>query len=93
MNDNEQIISQSDLRQYLTYRLSKLQTALNVQAARTLSAHSDITLTEWRVLFILCSKSSATMSLIMKESRLEKAQISRSVKALMEKGLCRVCSR
>ncbi|MCR8828206.1 MarR family winged helix-turn-helix transcriptional regulator [Pseudosulfitobacter koreensis] len=86
MNDSEQSISQSDLRQYLTYRLSKLQTALNVQATRTLSAHSNITLTEWRVLFILCSKSSATMSVIMKESRLDKALISRSVKGLVEKG-------
>lgn len=86
MNDDEQIISQNDLRQYLTYRLSQLQNELNVQAAQTLSAHSDITLTEWRVLFILCSKSSATMSVIMKENRLDKALISRSIKRLAKKG-------
>ncbi|MCR8827518.1 MarR family winged helix-turn-helix transcriptional regulator [Pseudosulfitobacter koreensis] len=86
MKDDEQIISQFDLRQYLTYRLSKLQNALNAQAAQVLSAHSDITLTEWRVLFILRSMSTATMSMIVQESRLDKAQISRSIKALVEKG-------
>ncbi|ASM73033.1 MULTISPECIES: MarR family winged helix-turn-helix transcriptional regulator [Roseobacteraceae] len=86
MKDNAQPPSQFDMRQYLTYRLAKLQNALNAQAAQMLSAHSNLTLTEWRVLFILRTMSTATMSMIVQESRLDKAQISRAVKALVEKG-------
>ena len=51
-----------------------------------LSNLSDLTLTEWRILYILRSMSTATMSQIVQESRLDKAQISRSIKALVEKG-------
>ncbi|UOA26599.1 MarR family transcriptional regulator [Pseudosulfitobacter sp. DSM 107133] len=87
MKDDEKILSQFDLRQFLTYRLSKLQNALNAQAGHVLASHGDITLTEWRILYILRSMSTATMSQIVKESRLDKAQISRAIKGLVDKGL------
>lgn len=86
MKDTEKTVAKFELRQFITYRISKLQNALNAQAGHVLSNLSDLTLTEWRILYILRSMSTATMSQIVQESLLDKAQISRSIKALVEKG-------
>ncbi len=86
MKDTEKAVVKFELRQFITYRISRLQNSLNAQAGHVLSKLSDLTLTEWRILYILRSMSTATMSQIVQESRLDKAQISRSIKALVEKG-------
>lgn len=86
MKDTEKAVVKFELRQFITYRISRLQNSLNAQAGHVLGKLSDLTLTEWRILYILRSMSTATMSQIVHESRLDKAQISRSIKALVEKG-------
>ena len=79
MKDTEKAVVKFELRQFITYRISRLQNSLNAQAGHVLSKLSDLTLTEWRILYILRSMSTATMSQIVQESRLDKAQSSRSI--------------
>lgn len=74
------------LRTFITYRLSRIQSRLNAQAIRLLKLHGDVSLTEWRVLSITELLDTVTLSDLVRESELDKGQLSRSASALIRKG-------
>ena len=67
----------------LTFRLSRLQSRLNTQAAEILKQHADITLTQWRCLSTVLQYGAQTQNDIMKLTFLDKAQINRAIKTLV----------
>ena len=78
-----------ELNTRLTYRLSRLQARLNKHAARLLAAHSDLSLSQWRVLTSIHALETTTLAELSREMQYDKAQISRSIKSLEEAGLVR----
>ena len=74
------------LRTFLSFRLSRLQAQLNSQAQHILRTHSDLGQTEWRVLMLVVDRGTSTMATIVRDGRIDKAQISRAVKTLCQKN-------
>lgn len=77
------------LAQFLTYRILRLHHALNAQAVAILARISGINLGQWRVLAIVGSDGARTARDIVRRTGLDPAFISRTVRALEEKGLLR----
>ena len=76
-----------DPQQFLTYRLARLQSRLNAQAIRRLREKSDLSLTEWRILAMVAPQGETTLSMLVRDTQLDKGQLSRATKTLMTKGL------
>lgn len=72
-------------KSYITFRLSKVQNRLNAQAAQILREHSDLALTEWRILSHLCSVESDSAAHMCRDLVMDKGQVSRNVKKLIAK--------
>lgn len=77
------------LRSFLTYRLSRLQAALNGQAARILKAEAGLSLTQWRILALIASHEGASASELTQASGMDKGLFSRKLKTLISDGLAR----
>ncbi|MEP4198050.1 MAG: MarR family winged helix-turn-helix transcriptional regulator [Aliishimia sp.] len=75
----------ADLKGFITFRLARLQSRLNVQAIRLLRTHSDLTLTEWRVLALVAVMDDCNLSDLVRETDLDKGQLSRGVTSLVNK--------
>lgn len=87
--ETTQTDAQDDLRTFLTYRLARLQNRLNAQAIALLRAHSNLSLTEWRIISMLNLMGATTATVISKEADMDKGQISRALKPLVDRGLLR----
>ena len=79
-------ISPIKLRAFLTFRLTRLQAQINSQAQHILRAHSDIGQTEWRVIFMVADLGEGTMAQVVRDGKIDKAQVSRAVKSLIKSG-------
>lgn len=78
------------LQGFLTFRLSRLNQALNSQVTEVLAHHAQIGLSEWRVLSVIASGDAKTARDVTTLTGLDPAMISRALKQLEERGL--VCS-
>lgn len=78
-----------DLRKLLTYRLARLNAQLNSQAIRILKRTIGVSLTQWRVLVVLDSNGDMSSSSIVRAASLDKGQLSRTLKPMMDEGLIR----
>lgn len=76
----------AELTRFVTYRLSRIQNRLNTQARVTLAGISSVTLTEWRILSIIRMHGETTASDIHRAIEMDKAQASRGVSSLVERG-------
>ena len=75
-----------DLRSFVTFRLTRLQAQINGQAQHILKTYSDIGQSEWRVLILVQDRGTSTMATVVKDGQMDKAQVSRAIKALVTKG-------
>jgi len=75
----------SDLRSVLTFRLARLNNHLNAQAISLLKKHSDLSLMQWRVISTTHMLGETTMTRLGKWSQVDKGQLSRTTKNLIEK--------
>ena len=87
MNDHTGFDTEFDQRSFITFRLAKLQNALNTQASKLLKRHGNVTLTEWRILIAISVSDMGQMADISRHSGFDKGQVSRGVKSLTKKGL------
>jgi DNA-binding MarR family transcriptional regulator len=76
-----------ELRSFLTFRMARVQAKLNAQAMQLLRAQSDLTLVEWRVVQLLRLLDRASMSQLSREIHMDKGQLSRKIKTLVERGI------
>jgi DNA-binding MarR family transcriptional regulator len=79
--------SPRSLQDFLTFRLARLNQALNNQVTDVLSKHAQIGLTEWRVLSILASSDAGTARDVANVTGIDPAMISRALKQLEARGL------
>lgn len=75
------------LRSFVTYRLARVQAKLNAQAMQILRARSELTLVEWRVTQLLRLLKTASMSQLARELQIDKGQLSRRIKSMVENGV------
>ncbi|MEM1048374.1 MAG: MarR family transcriptional regulator [Pseudomonadota bacterium] len=74
------------LTSFVTFRLARVQNRLNVQATATLSAHSDLSLTEWRMISLINASGETSAADLSRTAQMDKGQISRALKSLAAKG-------
>lgn len=85
---DELILDGIPLQRFLTYRIVRLNSKLNAQALRMLRRESDLTITQWRVLSLTGSLGGeTTFTEIVSGSQMDKGQLSRGIKDLLEQGL------
>lgn len=75
------------LDSFVTFRLGQVQNRLNAQAAHVLRARSSLSLTEWRVISLINAAGRASAAELLRVSRMDKGQLSRTVKSLVAKGI------
>ncbi len=75
------------IKEYLTYRLLRVQSKLNAQATKILHDSVGLTLSQWRVIALVGAAGTTRLSAMVKETALDKGLLSRNVKTLVEQGL------
>ena len=75
------------IRDLLSYRIHRLANALSRGAALRYRHEFGVSLMEWRILALLGGFAPMTLRDLSLESGLDKAQASRAVKTLVERGL------
>ena len=76
-----------ELTQFLSYRIVRLHHALNAQAVSVLDRVAGITLLQWRVIAMVGSGTATSARDIVRQSIIDPALISRTVKGLEAKGI------
>ena len=74
------------LKSLLTFRLAQLQNKLNTHASHLLKTHSDLSLAEWRIISMIHNLKHTTMTKLRQETVMDKGQLSRNLKRLVEKN-------
>lgn len=85
----EILADDSPLQEFLTYRLARLQSKLNMQASRILRRNAGITLTHWRILMQVGNLGRTTAAALSRNSSMDKGLISRNLKFLLGQDLVR----
>ena len=80
----------SNLLSFVTFRIARVQNNLNAQAISTLATHSDLKLTEWRLLASVESLGSTNAAEIVRRTQIDKGQVSRGIKSLRAKEMLSV---
>ena len=78
-----------DLKSVLTFRLAQLNNNLSAEAGAVLKAHSDLSLSEWRVISTIYMLDETTMTRLWKWAQVDKGQLSRTTKNLVAKDYVR----
>src|SRR6056297_820781 len=78
-----------ELKGFITYRLARLQSQLNAQAIRLLKRHSDLSLTDWRIMAVTAGLDVCTLSDLSRDTGMDKGQLSRAVTSLVRRAYLR----
>lgn len=82
-----EINDETPLQDVLTWRIHIVHSKLNVQASKFLEVVSGIPLAYWRILLAISQDGVSTHSAIRRKIMMDKGQLSRSLKAMVEDGL------
>lgn len=80
-------MSAATIKDLLSYRVHRLANALSRGAASRYRREFDVSLMEWRTLALLGGFSPMALKELSRQSGLDKAQASRTVSALVTRGL------
>jgi DNA-binding MarR family transcriptional regulator len=83
------IDTDTPINQYLSFKISVLYRLMVRRSARFLNSKYDLSVAEWWTLGQLAVKSPGTASGIVDLTQNDKAQVSRAVTMLIQKGLVR----
>lgn len=75
------------LTSFLTFRMARTQNKLNAQITHYLKNAADVSLVDWRVLRLLDAMGDTTMSQLSRLLQMDKGQLSRKLRGLVERGL------
>ena len=84
--DGRDLVPISEL---LSYRLSRTSSALSRSAALRYRREFDVSLGEWRTIALIAADPTLTLNRLARRAGLDKAQMSRVVRGLVERGLVR----
>ncbi len=78
----------ADYADYVTYRISQLNSKMNAQGARLLREQCDLSVVRWRLIALVAGSSGpVTSSQLAATIEMDPGQFSRNLKALIEEGL------
>ncbi|MDA4848509.1 MarR family winged helix-turn-helix transcriptional regulator [Hoeflea poritis] len=80
-------MSEIPAEQHLSFPLARLNAKLTAQANRLLRKHSDLSLSEWRVVVFLSSRGEGSLADFIRFSGLDKSQMSKITQDLIRRGL------
>lgn len=86
-NPEQDASDELPLFQFLTYRLSRVQSKLNAQAIRILREQAGLTLSQWRIIALVGASGQTRPSALTKDGLLDKGLLSRKLKPLIQEGL------
>ena len=75
---------------FVTFRLARLQNGLNAQAIAVLKGKAGLSLVEWRLIQTLRMIEIASLTEVAKHIQMDKGQLSRKIKAMVNKSLLRI---
>ncbi|GAA2333134.1 hypothetical protein GCM10010431_65310 [Streptomyces kunmingensis] len=75
------------ISELLSYRLSRTSSALSRSAALRYRREFDVSLGEWRTIALIAADPTLTLNRLARRAGLDKAQMSRVVRGLVERGL------
>ncbi|MFD4902605.1 MarR family winged helix-turn-helix transcriptional regulator [Streptomyces sp. NPDC057699] len=75
------------ISELLSYRLTRTSSALSRSAALRYRREFDVSLGEWRSLALIAADPTLTLNRLARRAGLDKAQMSRVVRGLVERGL------
>lgn len=75
-----------NLEEMISYRVARLQSMLNRQAAAILKRHG-LAQSQWRILVMLEALGRSTTSEISRKTGFDKAMLSRAIQAMVARGL------
>jgi DNA-binding MarR family transcriptional regulator len=75
------------IRELLSYRMHKVASLISRSAALQYRRHFDVSLGEWRALALLGAGAGLSMNELARAADLDKAQMSRVISALSDRGL------
>ncbi|MBO3682219.1 MarR family winged helix-turn-helix transcriptional regulator [Streptomyces sp. NEAU-YJ-81] len=75
------------ISELLSYRLSRTSSALSRSAALRYRREFDVSLGEWRAIALIAADPTLTLNRLARRAGLDKAQVSRVVRGLVERGL------
>ncbi len=78
---------QDDVTEFLTYRIHRLNVAMDAQAIAILNAKSSLSQLQWRVLGPICLGLASTARDLAQSTNMDPATISRGVRELELAGL------
>ncbi|MFF4753338.1 MarR family winged helix-turn-helix transcriptional regulator [Streptomyces sp. NPDC002514] len=81
--DGRDLVPISEL---LSYRLSRTSSALSRSAALRYRREFDVSLGEWRTIALIAADPTLTLNRLARRAGLDKAQMSRVVRGLVERG-------
>ncbi|MBB4699367.1 MarR family winged helix-turn-helix transcriptional regulator [Sphaerisporangium siamense] len=87
MPDRANVRDVLPIAELLSYRLSRTSAALSRSAALRYRREFDVTLGEWRAIALIASNPTLTLNRLARRAGLDKAQMSRVVTKLTERGL------
>ncbi|MFJ9131305.1 MarR family winged helix-turn-helix transcriptional regulator [Streptomyces sp. NPDC102340] len=74
------------ISELLSYRLSRTSSALSRSAALRYRREFDVSLGEWRTIALIAADPTLTLNRLARRAGLDKAQMSRVVRGLVERG-------
>lgn len=86
----EKVDDEFPFRNFLTFRLSRVQAKLNAQASLILKQHCGLNLTQWRIVLLLGSVSATTAGSLTAATGIDKGLFSRKLKTLIEMGVVKI---
>lgn len=76
-----------EIGDFVTYRMARLNTRLNVDAARVLQETGSLGLVQWRIIVLLVVHAPTTSAVLARESGMDAGLLSRNLKRLIDDGL------
>lgn len=78
---------ETPIQDVLTWRIHQVHSKLNIHASKFLEKVSGIALAQWRIMLAIGPEGASTHSDIIRYIAVDKGQLSRSLKGMIEDGL------
>lgn len=75
------------LREFVTFRIARVQAKLNAQASHVLKKNAGLTLVQWRIIFVIADLGVTSSNVVCKATAMDKGLVSRKLKNLVQLGL------
>ncbi len=87
--DNDDTLTElgtTNLKDFITFRVARVNARLNSQATQILSKHAGLSLVQWRMIISIADQGTTTSNQICRSTAMDKGLVSRKLKDLVKDG-------